>query len=1203
MNINSKWSHLGYDEIRINEYLTDTDIKTIFTNSTIQFSSILKFKKCHLLTNDSYKLILSKASLVDHIDTIIFQNCSGVNDQTLEILAETLLLTKLETISIIDCIEITEKGLKDLCVSERFSVKRLNISKISSLTDHVISVIALNQNLMNLTQLKISDTKITNEAIKLLAESETAKNLEYLNISGCNLLTESALSDIYCSSYLLNLTTIILNDLDQITSFSVKELLDLGRGQNIKRLSISNCNLIDHTIYEYLINSIKADSIEELAITSKSIKNWRPLISYIQCNNAKSLKIFKFYQPFDENEYAFDQIDSALAESEHLSNLQLISVCSSMTLNKFLKSLNAKNISTVEFIPYNCYNKLPLTKAYERELKSYLKYHKDRNFLDSQITSKNRLLLSKNTNISTKALYPEFFKNLKILTLLKISDQNLLKHLFLRQDYEQLEVLQVLQCNNLPALVEILCSFELKNLHTLHLDSIKIENSNVNDDLTNLVNKIFRAKLPKLHTLIVNDRSSQFHVDVENIFISPLMKTLRILKLRSAMIKEENIKKMAEVIPSNQLTKLKVSLMDTSFFKTCIKAFKGYLQIHIKDLKSMLMTSSKPTLNDIFVTIDIESLSDSIKLPSNVEIISEDVNKNLVGLSYINPNIRFKLKTLEFSKLTKISEKDLEKVSKNLIPSINEFILDMQSKEEGLRSLNKCKSILNKITRAKKLTIAWNFKQATYIIEEIKSWKISKIKMLGNVNSEFFHQLAKYFPYLENLTMQNNTEDGYIKEGVIEFINSQAAANLIKLKISEGTWFEDDFLNKITENSRRYLHLKILVLTRNKSLTAVGLLKFFRNSKFNNLMELHIGDLKNDFNFNKENIDILNNNLLFAKLIEFHIDNFNEYSVNTLLQLTLNGTLNTIISMKSQVIKTEILKVFYSKLINSNQAHDQLMLHAKESLLIFKHDVKLQKKIKLNSNLCKIIINSNDLENDLVFLADWYYKTLAETGRNIEDEIVNLFLQKGICKYMVSKWENYDKVSNVSLCNMISQINKGGQLKKLINKMSMKFFNDDILKSIVENENIRDLDIDWLYQRFINCSKIILLKLLRQPHANFSLDFYLNFCDQLKQNFQNFGEITTFDVPIIKQITIIDDNLVEKILSYFTQNGERLSSQRLLEIFPNIFSQDITEVTFTNVYSMRFIHIWKNSDYFSNMQKLIIKTDPSLILHEDDEII
>ena len=1193
MDKNSKWSHLGFDETRINEYLTDDDIKAMFTNPTIQFSSILKFKKCHLLSNESYKLILSNASIISNINTIIFQNCSGVNDKTLEILAETLLIMKLDNISIIDCIEVTEKGFKELCGSEGLSVKKFNISKTPALTDHVVSVLASNQNLKHLTHLKISETKITNEAIKLIVQSEMAKNLEYLNISGCNLLTESALSDISYSAYLVKLTTIILNNLDIITSFGVNELLDL---ENLKRLSILNCNLIDDKIFEYLSNSTKA-SLEEISIMSKSIKNWKLLISYIQSSSTKSLKALKFHQTFDENEYAFDQIDSALAKSEHLTNLEVISVCSSMTLCKFFKSQNSKNLLTAEFVPHGRHS---ITKAFEVELKSYLKYHKDKKFQNSQITSKNRLLLSKNTNISTSIINPQFFKNLNVLTLLKVPDPKFFENLFLKQDYEQLEVLQVIQCNNLVALVEILCSFELRNLHTLHLDFIKFEN--LNDDLTKVINKIFRAKLPKLHTLIVNDRSSQFLIDVESIFISPLMKTLRILKLRSGIIKEENANKMAELIPSNKLSKLKVSVMDTSFFKKCVKAFKGYLQIHIKDLKHTLLASSNTTPVDNLIAINIEDSAEKIKLPSNIEIISEDLSNNLIGLSYINENTKYKLKIVEFSKLIKISEKDLQKITKYLIPNINEFILDMPSKEDGLKYLSKCKSVLSKISRIKKITIEWDFSQAFSVTEEMKNWKISRMKMLGRINSNFFQKLANNYPFLENLNIQNENENDSVKEGVEVFLNSEGAANLIKLKINEGSWFEDDFLNKIAENSKKYRYLKTLILTKNKSLTAAGILKFFRNSKFDKLIELRIGDIKNDFSFNKENIDTLDNDITFAKLIEFHIDNFNEYSVNTLLTFTSNGTLDKIIKMKSQAIKKEILKILFNKLIDSPQAQESLLQQVQESLLILKQDVKLQKKVKLNFNICKIMINNNDSENALIFLADWYYKTLVENDQNIEDEIVTLFLQKGIYKYMISKWDNYDKVPNSSMCNMISKTNKASQLKKLIDQMSMKFCNDDVLKSILENENINKLDMDWLYKRFINCSKIILLKILRQPHANFSLDFYMTFCDQFKPQVKNFGEISMFDAPIIKKITVIDDNLVEKIISYFTQSGERLSSQQLLDIFPKIFNKNIDQVVFTNFYSMRFIHIWKNSDCFSNIQKLTINTDPSLLLQEDDAL-
>ncbi|XP_019743745.1 F-box/LRR-repeat protein 13 [Hippocampus comes] len=249
-----------------------------------------------ILLNDVYdlsdKCISALMANCQSVSSISLLEAWQLSDAGIKAIAE---VTKLKSFSLEGNNRVSHMSWKALCSSSR-GLRRLHIVECHKMGDTSLKAVAT---LRNLQYLDISlCNKVTDKGLFTLAESPSASKLRELNVSYCSQITDAAISVI--GHRFTKLSHLNLSYCEQLTDVALEYLM----GSSISSLDISGCNIQDDGLAALeevpLKRLIIAECINITDVGMENLCKYLTDLEYVDVSGClelsdQAVKAFSFY--------------------------------------------------------------------------------------------------------------------------------------------------------------------------------------------------------------------------------------------------------------------------------------------------------------------------------------------------------------------------------------------------------------------------------------------------------------------------------------------------------------------------------------------------------------------------------------------------------------------------------------------------------------------------------------------------------------------------------------------------------------------------------------------------------------------------------------------------------------------------------------------------------------------------------------------
>ncbi|EAS07506.2 hypothetical protein TTHERM_01035690 (macronuclear) [Tetrahymena thermophila SB210] len=288
-------SNISIMELATSNKITQLNHLNISYNSLINEKSVIEFIKSsnslfisHLNVSgldisDNLVDILCLSPFMKNITEIIMNDCPNITFRIFEVFSKSESVNYIKRIELSNCLQHSNiTAAKKTGFLNGLLDKRKSKQEFKSF--------AKTDKLGNLRVINLQGCNILHNHIKQLADSHSLKQVEEINVSRCDHMTDECIKEISTSQNFQNLKALYLSNLKNLTAVSIELIGNSKYLINLDTIYLDGCDKIDKNI---LINAMNLNNFQNLKVlrfdeTQYSIS----LIRQINFSNKNSVQTF-----------------------------------------------------------------------------------------------------------------------------------------------------------------------------------------------------------------------------------------------------------------------------------------------------------------------------------------------------------------------------------------------------------------------------------------------------------------------------------------------------------------------------------------------------------------------------------------------------------------------------------------------------------------------------------------------------------------------------------------------------------------------------------------------------------------------------------------------------------------------------------------------------------------------------------------------
>eukprot|EP01016_Furgasonia_blochmanni_P029059 TRINITY_DN3063_c0_g1_i3.p1 TRINITY_DN3063_c0_g1~~TRINITY_DN3063_c0_g1_i3.p1 ORF type:complete len:609 (+),score=172.85 TRINITY_DN3063_c0_g1_i3:66-1892(+) len=327
------------------ESITDAGFEYFFKNA--KGARIRKLEISETKISDNGLVALAESELLKTVAHLDLFRCSSIANETFGELLVSRHLSNVETLELSETL-LEDEGMLPMEENDSLTMlQRFNVRWCSNLSDEGIQAVLDCSSARNLLALDLASTKIGDEGLAILAQSDNLKQLQRLSLSRCIVVTASGFVPLFSSQNFASTQTLdlsytkigdesihalavsdglkALNVLSVkcclgITANGFKSLFADWKSQKIQQLDLSETNLNDDSV-EVLGNSMHFNLLQTLSCklcAGVSDDGWATLFSVWKKQRVTTLEL-------SETKLG-DRTLNTLTQGESLKNVHVFKI-------------------------------------------------------------------------------------------------------------------------------------------------------------------------------------------------------------------------------------------------------------------------------------------------------------------------------------------------------------------------------------------------------------------------------------------------------------------------------------------------------------------------------------------------------------------------------------------------------------------------------------------------------------------------------------------------------------------------------------------------------------------------------------------------------------------------------------------------------------------------------------------------------------
>jgi len=801
-----------------------------------------------------------------------------------------------------------------------------------------------------------------------------------------------------------------------------------------------------------------------------------------------------------------------------------------------------------------------------KTLQNKISKSSNQTFNNNEISLINELIQGKNKSLTISNL-PEIKKiekkkdqiillNYLIHSSIKIDISNIIIYLF-QKIYKKIRLSKDMKEINFKDMkypsINILA---LSKIEFNNLESINLQNCDIDDQIINTIQNVFT---PKLISLNLSENN------IEEIDSLMMGKFPNLKKLNLSHNKIINIKCMENELKFDCLEELDLSYNN----------IKELNKINIPSLK-FIFISNNPISEGIINFSELSYGADELVLENNINNLNfiyskfDNINhKNIININFTyiieNNNMNNILEKMNFKNINKLIIKGFENVDFLINDSLEELI-ELDLKNNDIKDI----SIFNN------LKFNANLKEL-YFKDNINIFKgFDSMKKFNNIHIKTIYIKQKENKYIITVIYNSDNEINFIFND-LEFLKDELFIKSEKIDIEQSIWDENiNFFFEAIKNINSYPLFK-----RKPNALTIN----FNNEKYeiNCLNDNYYSNLK--MHFISDDLNIFNYEFFDSAIkIEF---------INTIFDDNIDLSIKSVQNIKTIYLKNNFIKSIkiinilkdlkedniIIKSDNSNKCDESLLEYLNEQISMSSINIS-----KTDNNYCKINysspfnftinINKKRLNEIKSFKS---CKTISLNKIELNDEDINFLKHESLLDLNTLILDD-NKITNIEFLDKIKSDKLNSvSIKNNLIKNGMKYIEDNI-----KSEKLRDIKI----KKNPDNKKVFEFHLEYNGNYQLYLDEFYDVNNNLDiLNLLNLEKIYSLDLSNLNLKNI--DFLSNKSLKNL--NTLKLDNNQIedLSIFTEVNFRNIEDLSIINNPIRKGLHFLK-SEFFKKNKNIDI---------------